>query len=201
VLLSLASIEDGLKERFGELAAKHPVHFGACIPRASNRHEAERLAGSIRRSLDCRLPPSFVDAMATWDLGHCEIAGILFGRSSRYDEQVAEYNAPKPGIRWWEDTNVDSRPPDLIMVASSDPWILLLHCVTGQVLAYDCEAGSPTARPIASDFTHLLRGLATVELASGNQASSQALFESVASSVGQPESVWFWRCLRRADDA
>lgn len=108
---------------------------------------------------------------------------------------------PKLGIRWWEDTDVDPRPSNLIMVASSDPWILLLHCVTGQVLAYDCEAGSPTARPIASDFTHLLRGLATVELASGDQVSSQAFFESVADSVGQPESVWFWQSLRREGDA
>lgn len=201
MLLSLSSIEDGLKGRFGELAAQHPAHFGACVPRASTRDDAERLAGEIQRSLDCRLPPSFVDAMATWDLGHCEIAGILFGRGSRYDEQVAEYNAPTPGIRWWEDTEGTSRPADLIMVASGDPWILLLHCVTGQALAYDSEAGSPTARPIASDFSHLVRGLATVELATGDQARSQGFFESIAGSVGQPESVWFWRCLRREGDA
>ena len=137
------------------------------------------------------LPPEFQSILEKWDLGNLSLAGFRFAIGTEYAEALAKMNSAN-GAEWWADREEDIRPTNLIMIAQSDPYILLLNLENGQVMAFSAMTGSANARVIAYDSYVLLRALGTAELLSHSAQDTKAFALALAAASGSENFDQFW---------
>ncbi|WP_295005146.1 hypothetical protein [uncultured Dechloromonas sp.] len=192
-LLTVEEIRSGLRNRFAEDALKYPDHFASLIPEASSEAQATNISDRLAEFLGSALPPSFVAGMCEWNLGCLELAGINFGRTGDFVARVKQCNKPAPGTQWWEDQELDDRPPGLLMIGQGDPHVVLLEQSTGRILAYVADEGSASCALVAPNLSMFLRGLGSVSLHPHQQGrDTENLTNDLVTQIGTNVNRAFW---------
>ena len=183
-LLTLGEVQQGLDAAWQHL---EPVHRGfRLIPggvSAVARAECERTLG-------VRFSGAFREAIESYDFGWLTIGPVAFCATGDYLRMLVRRNE---GLPWWDE---GQRPPDLISIAGSDPYDILLDVAQGSVRAFDGELGWRTSTLVARDFTTYLRGLGTAWLLARDAEDRRAFAGDLATEVGAEDHL-YWRRLMR----
>ncbi|WP_426990880.1 hypothetical protein ACKI2N_032100 [Cupriavidus sp. 30B13] len=138
--------------------------------------------------MSVKLPEKFCQMLARFDFGRLTIGPIAFCGSGDYGRELLSLNED---VHWW---GAGARPKNLLMVANSDPFAILLDIDTEAVYAMDPELGWEKAVQIAADFERFVRGVGTAFLCRGRGNASDDLAQSIRLGV-QGHDLGFWRNL------
>ena len=178
-LLSTQEIKQGLDREFMPL---EPMLTGL---RLIEGGLSDAALDAFERNLDLLLPPTFREVVKKYDFGRLTIGPVVFCNTGDYLAELTKLNTT---VAWWSER---SRPVNLLMVANSDPFAILLNLESGEVMAMDAERGLQAACTIAHNFDLLVRGLGTTMLGRNEATDRISLGAAVASEVGAAErSYW-----------
>lgn len=181
-LLTLKEISDGLDKEFLHL---EPMLTGY---RLITKSTPSDLIGGVESKLSVTLPSDFRDIISQFDFGNLTIGPIAFCASGDYPDELVELNTD---VCWW---GSGSRPSNLLMIANSDPFVILLDVQSGFVLALDSDTGWESSTKVAEDFRKFLMGLGTVMLKRNETPDRSLLAKAVFADVGS-ENLEFWSAL------
>lgn len=190
-LLTLEEIYHALKVTYYDSVNKYPSHFLGFIPSIASDEQLHKVANTAHQ-LGVKLPASFLEMLTVWNLGLLNIANFRFGKSGDFGQELVKKNSDKCCPGWWEDQDQYTRPPSQLMIAQSDPYVALLDCDTGEILAYVAVEGAMSAEVVASDITTFIRGLGTIEILTGAQEDINAWCNEIRNLVGDKSSRIFW---------
>jgi hypothetical protein len=129
-------------------------------------------------------PAEFREFLCRYDFGDLTLGLVHFCGNGRYLDSLAMFNSSP------------RRPPELLVVASSDPHLILLNLDDGSVLALANDLGWDATMPVARDFELFMRGLATMAEARARRAAPPSLAKAIAAEVGAPESPYWLTWVR-----
>lgn len=190
-ILQLEDIEQRLREKYHQQVQNFPQHFKGLIPAAAPASQADDVAAAVAKISGNAIPLQFRNILGKWDLGNLVLAGFRFSIDTRYAEALTHMNSGN-GAEWWADLEQDARPNNLVMIAQSDPYILLLNLENDQVMAFSAATGSANSRKVASDSYVLLRALGTAELLSHSAPDIKDFARTLASASGGESFEQFW---------
>lgn len=185
-LLEIDSIRTRLDEEF---IALEPTLTGMrLVPIATD----EEGMAFCEKTLNIRLPTSFIEIVARYDFGHFTIGPVAFCNRGNYFAWLTDINAASNCSMT---LGMAKRPDGVIMIANSDQFAIFLNAVSGQVLAL--EHGDKVSNSFfvaAGDFELLLRGLGTAFFERHPDGGNEKLGRQIASLVsGNPENrFWQW---------
>ncbi len=146
--------------------------------------------------LNVSFPKSFRNLLLSFSFDNLAIGPIAFLTGGDYLSGLTSSNVPGNilwGNSWW--ANGD-RPHDTIMIASSDPYNILLNCESDSVSAFVCDDGWEERCVVAMDFERFFRGLGTLEAKRLGKDVSEEMALDVAVEVGSSEAgEEFWRWI------
>ncbi|WP_139208554.1 SMI1/KNR4 family protein [Achromobacter sp. NFACC18-2] len=183
-LLTLDEIEKGLDQEFRSL---EPMLTGLRLIKGGVSEESLNHAENL---FAVAFPDAFRTLIKTYDFGWLTIGPILFCNTGDYLHELWELNTQ---VRWW---GGDTRPANLLMVANSDPYSILLDLKSGWVMAADVEIGWQRATVIAKDFEVYLRGVGTIMLHRNQWRDTSPLGQAVAVDVGALD-ICYWSQLAK----
>ncbi|MBI6527605.1 nuclease [Proteus vulgaris] len=103
----------------------------------------------------------FTSFISLYNLDNFSLFNISFGCGEDYLERLFMLNSPNEFTQWWTG---DYRPENMIVIALSDPYTILLNTQTGDIFAM--TSGSPTDsfEHIAANFFVFFSAVATLFL-------------------------------------
>jgi hypothetical protein len=132
---------------------------------------------TFERDINLLLPAAFRALVREYDFGNLTIGPIVFCNTGDYLGELTKLNTE---IAWW---GAGARPTNLLMVANSDPFVVLLNLENGAVLAMDIERGWQAANIVASGFDLFVMGVGTTMLRRNESSDRAALARDVLSDV------------------
>jgi len=129
-------------------------------------------------------PADFKEFLNRYDFGRLTLGPVHFCGNGQYLNDLVRLNGDS------------SRPSELLVIAGSDPHLILLNLKDGSVLALDNELDWEGARPVARTFELFMRGLGTMAEARARRAAPPSLAKTIAADVGVPDSP-YWLTLVR----
>lgn len=129
-------------------------------------------------------PADFKEFLNRFDFGRLTLGPVHFCGNGHYLDDLVRRNGHV------------GRPSELMVIAGSDPYLILLNLRDGSVLALDNELAWEAARPVARTFELFMRGLATMAEARARRAAPPSLAKTIAADVGVPDSP-YWLTLAR----
>jgi hypothetical protein len=129
-------------------------------------------------------PADFKEFLKRYDFGRLELGLVHFCGNGQYLDGLIRFNS------------YGGRPPDLMLIASSDPHLILLNLKDGSVLALDNELGWEEAILVARTFELFMRGIGTLAEARARRAAPPSLASTVAACVGVPDSPYWLTWVR-----
>ena len=178
-LLSIQQIQRGLDDKFGPL---EPMIRGFRLVNGGVTEDALALSES---SLGVTLPQTFRELIKAFDFGRLTIGPVAFCNSGDYLSDVNKLNT---SARWWGN---GARPTNLLMVANSDPYAILIAIDTGAVWAMDSEQGFERAICVAESFETYLRAMGTIMLRRNDAADRNFLAREASKDAGDV-GVGYW---------
>lgn len=181
-LLSVDDIRAGLDRQYSPL---EPALVGFRLI------ERPAPAGAIKhaeQALAVAFPENFRELIARFDFGNLTIGPIVFGICGDYLAEIAGLNQ-KTG--WW---GRGERPDNLLMIANSDPFAILMDTRSGCVYALDPELGPQGTYKIADTFLSFFLGVGTTVLMRQQVEDRSGLATAVSVGVGS-EHAPFWHEL------
>jgi len=178
-LLSIDDIRTGLDRQF---LPQDPMFVGFRLI------ERPMPAGAIEhaeKTLAIAFPEDFRELIARFDFGNLTIGPIVFGASGDYLAETTELNQE---TGWW---GPGERPGNLLMIANSDPFAILLEIRSGCVYALDPDLGLQRTHKIAHAFVSFFLGVGTIVLMRQQVEDRHALATAVSGGVGS-EHAAFW---------
>ena len=124
-------------------------------------------------------PADFKEFSNRYDFGRLTLGLVHFSGNGHYLDDLVMRNG-HPG-----------RPSELLLLAGSDPYLILLNLRGGGVLALDNELGWDAAIPVARTFELFMRGIGTMAEARARRAAPPSLARTIAASVGVPDSPYW----------
>lgn len=182
MLLSLEEIKKGLDEKFLPL---EPMLEGFRL--VEDGLEESSLA-SCEARIGVKFPADFRAALLRYDFNNFTVGPVAFCATGNYLEELIVYNE---GARWWGES---SRPQDLIMIANSDPFAILLNVDTGEVLGMDPELGWGQSTKLAADFVKYLEGVGTAMLMHDTADDKDKLAQEIHEQTGS-QDLKYWKSL------
>lgn len=179
ILLSTHEIQQGLDKEFVPL---EPMLTGL---RLIGGGLSDAALETFERSMNLSLPTSFRELVKEYDFGKLTIGPVVFCNAGDYVGELTKLNTK---VAWW---GTGSRPANLLMVANSDPFAILLNLESGEVLAMDAERGWRASVVIARSFDLFVRGVGTTMLVRNQAVDRAALGRSVASEVETSEEPYW----------
>lgn len=190
-ILDLAEIQQRLSKKYHEHVEEFPQHFKGLIPLGAPDTQEASVAAVVATTFEKPLPQSFSEILKIWDLGNLSLAGFRFAIEERYADAVIRMNS-KSHAEWWAGQKDNTRPDELIMVAQSDPYVLLLHLKSGEILALNANTNLQEPELVAHDVHALFRALGTAELESPNALDPRTFSAALAQALGDEVSLIFW---------
>jgi len=138
----------------------------------------------FEEGLGVSLPADFRAFLNAYDLGRLTLGPVAFCGNGQYLKHLSALN------------DNDSRPAELLVIANSDPYLILLNLKGGGVLALDHELGWEAVMPIARTFELFIRGLGTMSEARARRAAPASLAQAIAADAGVSYSP-YWLTLVR----
>lgn len=187
MILEIEEIQSRLDEQFLPL---EPMLTGFRLVSSPVEYED---VGRLSHQLDVVLPDDFKGMLQEFNFGEFTIGPIAFCNSGDYLSWTIENNRKDLVNQWW---GSGPRPNNLLLVANSDPYAVLLNTVTGAVNTFKHgESWEDDAIVVADDFRKFIRGLGSVFLQRDDQGGNVSLADEVSSEVGGGNSNVFWRWL------
>jgi hypothetical protein len=183
-LLTINEIQHGLDKEFLPL---EPMLTGF---RLVNGGMLETSLIESEKQLGVTLPLAFRDMIKTFNFGRLTIGPVVFCNAGDYLKELVELNT---SINWWGE---GQRPINLLMVANSDPYAILLNVNTGHILAMDVERGWQHAMHIANGFDVYLRGVGTTMLRRNELGDKALLARDVLADAGG-SNLAYWAHLAK----
>lgn len=178
-LFSLQHIKRALNEKFAPL---EPMLTGL---RLIDGGLDDAAVAKLESMLGTKFPEAYREAIQAYNFGLLTIGPVAFCNTGDYSSELAELNT---SAHWW---GRGARPSELLMIANSDPFAILLDVETGAVLAMDPSQGPAAARRVAADFEAYLRGIGTVMLSREAMVDKTALGKEVASLAKSVDSDYW----------
>lgn len=129
-------------------------------------------------------PADFKEFLSRYDFGRLTLGLVHFCGNGQYLNDLVRFNGSR------------GRPSDLLLIAGSDPHLILLSLKDGSVLALDNELGWEAAVPVARTFELFMRGIGTLAEARARRAAPPSLAKTIAASVGVPDSPYWLTWVR-----
>ena len=105
--------------------------------------------------LGINFPEDFVDFLMKYNIDDFSLGSISFGNGGDYLEKIVRINNDDFN-HWWVG---EHRPNDVICIAISDPYTILLNVRNGKVYAITSEQSMDEQEPIANNFELFIRGV------------------------------------------
>lgn len=180
-LMNLDEIQKGLDEEFLPL---EPILEGF-------RLEESGLKSDVLDKLEVRIsvlfPSEFRRIISKYDFGNFTIGPIAFCATGDFVEELIKFNE---SVAWWGE---GSKPANLMMIANSDPYAIILDVNSGEVLAIDPQVDASKAITIASGFNAFIKGVGSIFLLRNNTVSKEGLAKCINDMVGShDESFWLF---------
>lgn len=190
-ILSLKEIRKRLAEKYGSSFQAYPQHFRGLIPTSAPSMQQSEVMHMLANLGKRKFTDFQIVGLNVWNLGELVLAGFRFAVGESFAHALERMNSLSTAA-WWADTNSDNRPENLVMIAQSDPYILLLDLNDGGVFAFATYEGSYSAEFVARNVLELLRGLGTVELLSSRFSANTDMLTEFTQSLGDGTSQNFW---------
>lgn len=191
--LTYSEIQQQMRVRWADALSQFP-EFETCRPSKPGLGAANRLVDAIESEFGTKLPLSFCEAAAQWDLGRLELACFGFARDGDYLARLVQLNAAVPGLEWWGDRDEAARPVDLLAIAHGDPFMVLLNTESGEIFAHAVDDGSANTQRVAPSLELFLRAAGTCNLGAKGVVDLDELSDSLVAELGSPYRP-FWREL------
>lgn len=143
--------------------------------------------GLLEQTLMLSLPDDFTSFISLYNLDNFSLFNISFGCGEDYLERLSILNSPNELTQWWTG---DKRPENMIVIALSDPYTLLLNTQTGAVFAMTDESTMEGIEHIATHFSLFFKAAATLLL---TDISVNRVIELTSS-----QTTSFWHELKPA---
>lgn len=189
MLLDLTDIQARLDEQFLPL---EPMLTGFRL--VSTKVQQEDI-DRVQEQLNAVLPEDFQSVLRQFDLGSFTIGPIAFCNTGDYLSWTIDNNRDGSANEypWW---GSETRPSDVLLIANSDPYAVLLNCVTGAVSVLEHGTSwSDGSIVVAENLEGFLRGLGTVFLKRSDEGDNSALADDVSIEVGGGRGNVFWQWL------
>jgi len=183
-LLSLEELRDGFDKEFLPL---EPMLTGYRLKKGGLE---ENVLLQCEATLSISFPSDFRRLISEYDFGNLTIGPIAFCASGDYQGELLDFNEC---TRWW---GSGERPANLIMIANSDPFAILLDVDTGEVLSMDAELGLHKSTVVSKTFENFLGGIGTTILLRNNVDEKEILAKSVHDAISS-QSLGFWISLAK----
>jgi hypothetical protein len=178
-LLTISEIQQGMDGKFAPL---EPSLTGfRLIPVGV----PETALVQFEREVATPLPCAFREAIQAFDFGRLTIGPVVFGSTGDYLKKLRNLNT---NVKWWGE---GKRPANLLMVANSDPYAILLDLVTGGVRAMDAERGWKNATEVANGFMAYFRGLGTAMLRRESVGDNLSFANELLADVGGADLAYW----------
>lgn len=177
-LLSIKEIQQGLDREFAPL---EPMIAGLRLVNGGVSNEA---IVNCERELGVAFCDTFRSMIERYDFGRLTIGPIVFCNTGNYLGELVQLNAET----WW---GKGPRPKGAIVVANSDPFIIILDMNIGTVHSMDAERGWSHSTLIAREFDLFFRGVGTTMLCRSEMSNRDAFARDIATAVGGTD-IAFW---------
>lgn len=117
--------------------------------------------GLLEQTLTLSLPDDFTSFISLYNLDNFSLFNISFGCGEDYLERLFMLNGFNEFTQWWIG---DKRPENIIVIALSDPYTILLNTLTGNIFAMTSESSMDSFEHIAVNFFAFFRAVATLFL-------------------------------------
>lgn len=176
MLLTLDQITKELEDKFSPLGEDFNdlILFKRATPLTG--------LGLLEQTLTLSLPDDFTSFISLYNLDNFSLFNISFGCGEDYLERLFMLNSPNEFAQWWIG---DKRPENIIVIALSDPYTILLNTQTGNVFAMTSESSMDSFEHIAVNFCVFFRAVATLFL---TDISPERIIELTSS---QTTSFWY----------
>ena len=183
-LLSFKEIQKGLDKEFIPL---EPILKGYRLRKGGMD---ENIISNCESTLSVGFPSDFRRLISIYDFGSLTIGPVAFCATGDYSNELIDYNEH---VAWW---GGGQRPLNLIMIANSDPFAILINVNTSEILALDAELGWKNSVRVSESFEMFVRGIGTVILLRNNADDKEKLAKSVHDAVGS-QHLNFWITLAK----
>lgn len=171
MLLSTGQIEQALQQRFTPLLAEMPgLEVYLLKPRC-----APCPVTQLQRRLNVQLPPAFTTFLKQYDLDDFTLGPITFGIGGDYLEHLIALNHEQAESPWW---STAQRPAQQLVIATSDPYAIVLDCNDQQVYAITYTPTAQDVLPVAANFELFVQGIASGFLHAADAEVIQRLVQS-----------------------
>lgn len=189
MLFEIHEIQRRLDEQFLPL---EPMLTGFRLVSTEVGQEAVK---SLSEQLNVVLPEHFKSILQQFDLGEFTIGPIAFCNMGNFFAWIVENNrddVPNES-RWWGSAK---RPSDLLLIANSDPYAVLMNNTTGGISVFKHgDSWRDTQIIVADNFALFLRGLGTVFIQRNDKGNNSALANDVSNEAGGGSENVFWQWL------
>jgi hypothetical protein len=183
-LLSL----DEIKTEMQALAANYSSGLPGTVIRASTLGDCE--IDEVASALGVSFPNSFREMLLKWDFGRLDVGNVWFGQQGSYCEYLVSRNCPTTSPPWWGE---GKRPEQLVLVGTTDAYIVLLDTDDGTIRACPRTAHWSDGILVANTFELLVRGAGTAFLLGRETDDEEGLGEEIASRCGADPHSEFWQ--------
>lgn len=141
---------------------------------------------AVELEIGWRLPESFRDAISRYNFVRAEAGSVSMSNASTLAEWLVLPNIDPvwPRGRWW---TTNERPQSLLLIASSDAHVILLHR-SGEILAACLDDPLRVPRRIASNFSLFYVGIVSVYIEELSDSEIAEMIERVGAS--RPSEFW-----------
>ena len=119
----------------------------------------------FEKELHVKLPADFFMFLNRYDLDNFSLGNFAFGSGSDYINKLIQINNGDDINHWWSES---TRPAELILIAISDPYSIIINTVDSKLYAISSEPNEMDLRPISDSFELFFRALGTLFLKCGN---------------------------------
>ncbi|EKY3230863.1 nuclease [Cronobacter malonaticus] len=134
--------------------------------------------------LNIKICDDFLSFVNTYDLDNFSLGNVAFGSGENYINTVIELNKNNGFNKWWAG---NKRPEGVIVIATSDPYGILLNNYDHKVYGITGETYQYQENEISKSFELFVRGVGTLFLKEGTASE-------VAVAVGAVNQD-FWLSL------
>lgn len=181
-LLSLEEIQQELDRKF------LPLPEFMWNGRLRSGGVSDSALAECEKALGRKLPSAFCTLIQAYDFGDLTLGPVMFSFNGDYLQRLIDLNVGK--YSW----GCIGCPANLITVALSDPYSILLDTVHGTVHAHDPDLEWDQITHIASGFDTYFRGLAMAMVRLGKVEDSEAFAQQLLADVGGTD-MRYWRTM------
>ena len=194
-LLEIPEIYEHLASHFMEIPIDLRENLSQLLLKKSNLES--HVLEETEVLLGVKLPESLKQMILEYDFGDLTLGAVWFGRKETYLEYLVKYNTYRKGfLNWWG--SID-RPTNLLVVADSDGYVVLINTDSGKIVAFDRNESYNKTQVVANDFKLFFQGIATIDIRYRNGRDKELIY-NIPLVVGSFNENKFWQEIMIEDE-